>query len=396
MSGGSTIPTEPASRRESRLAFLDGLRGVALVFMVLNHTARWWMDGKMTWPRYHLIWITMTVAAPIFLFLVGFCLPLAVRGGETLGALLRKFGPRGAKIIVWGLLLNALVLPDEPVSAVGVWQILSQMVFHPIETLLPGGVLQTIGVAIVAMAPALWLLRYRAAPAALLSVAVLGYLVFVWRFAAVQSFVTDHRWISLVLFYDFPPWPWLGLPLIGLVLGWSWLRAHRRSVEAGARWLLWLSVAGVGLLAAFVVYDWWAHTPVRFGLSRDFLLNDHRTPRGASLFWVFGVVFVGLGVTYWLMEVKRLRLRWLVVLGQTALFLYFIHQVLVVTLVTQWLKQRVGWPFNNWWKFAIANTVLMLALIGLGWAWREIRPHLRPRFGQRPEIVPAEPSARMN
>ena len=124
-----------------RLAFLDGFRGVALIFMVVNHTARWWMDGRMTWPRYHIIWITLTVAAPTFLFLVGFCLPLAARGGESLGALLRKFGPRGARIIVAGLLLNALVLRDEPWYA--------------------GGVLQTIGLAIVAMAPALWALRYR-------------------------------------------------------------------------------------------------------------------------------------------------------------------------------------------------------------------------------------------
>src|SRR5207302_638196 len=166
--------------------------------------------------------------------LVGFCLPLSLRGApESLGALARKFVPRGVRIIVYGLLLNLLVLRDEPILA--------------------GGVLQTIGLAIIVMTPALWLLRFRAAPVVLLTLAV-------------------------------------------------------------------------------VVYDWWAATPVRIGLARDFLLNRHRTPRGATLFWVFGMLFVSLGATYWVMEVRRLRLRWLVVLGQTALFLYFVHQVIVFVL----------------------------------------------------------------
>jgi len=355
--------------RSARLGFLDGFRGVALIFMVLNHTARWWVDVHMTWPRYHLIWITLTVAAPTFLFLVGFCLPLAVRGGESLGALLRKFVPRGARIFAAGLLLNILVLwHDEPWYA--------------------GGVLQTIGLAIIAMAPALWALRYRWAPGVLLAIAVAGYVAFSVGFAHVEAFAARHPHVAAVLLYDFPPWPWLSLVLIGLVLGASWLAAHRRSPEAGARWLLGLAIAGVVLLAAFVVYDWWAATPVRMGLSRDFLLDRHRTPRGASLFWIFGVLFTGLPLTYWVMEVRRLRLAWLVVLGQTAMFLYFIHQVIVYTLVNQLL----GWRFNAWPSFLLANAVLLVAVAGLGWAWHEIRPRLRGALPGRRSAVPATPT----
>ena len=78
-----------------RLVFLDALRGFALVFMVLNHTARWWQDGKMTWPRYYWIYATMAIAAPIFLFLVGFCLPLSKRhASEHAGAMLWKYAKR--------------------------------------------------------------------------------------------------------------------------------------------------------------------------------------------------------------------------------------------------------------------------------------------------------------
>src|SRR5712664_584686 len=119
---------EPATSAPTRFAYLDGLRGAALIFMVLNHTARWWMDGHMTWSRYHLIYVTLTLSAPVFLFLVGFCLPLSLRSSadapESMGALLRKFAPRGARIVLAGLLLNVLVFPDEPVLSGGVLQMI--------------------------------------------------------------------------------------------------------------------------------------------------------------------------------------------------------------------------------------------------------------------------------
>jgi peptidoglycan/LPS O-acetylase OafA/YrhL len=34
------------------MPFLDGLRAFAIVAMVLNHTARWWIGGSFGWPRY--------------------------------------------------------------------------------------------------------------------------------------------------------------------------------------------------------------------------------------------------------------------------------------------------------------------------------------------------------
>jgi surface polysaccharide O-acyltransferase-like enzyme len=249
-------------------------------------------------------------------------------------------------------------------------------------------VLQTIGLAIIVMAPALWLLRFRHAAPALLALAVLAFLAFVALLPGVEAFVGAHPAAGQVLFYDFPPWPWLSLVLIGLVLGHAWLQAYRRSPAAGARWLAGLAALGVGLLLAFVVYDWWAATPVRLGLSRDFLLNRHRTPRGASLFWVFGMLFVGLGLSYWAMEVRRWRLRWLVVLGQTALFLYFVHQIIVYPLVNQWL----GWRFNGWPGFCLANLALVVVLVGLAWAWREVRPRVRAWRPWSPAPAPATPS----
>src|SRR5690242_19647735 len=219
--------------------------------MVVNHTARAWIGGHMTWSRYALIYVTLSTAAPMFLFLVGFCLPLALRPGEgdRLGRLARHFVPRGARIVVGGLLLNVLVFPDEPVMS--------------------GGVLQTIGLAIIVMVPALWLARWPAGRWALLAVAALGYVTFVAAVPALERFVTRHSRLGLVFFYDFPPWPWLSIVLIGLVLGWIWLRTHEQSPEAGARLIGIGAALGAAMVLAFFLYDAWAATPARFGLHRD-------------------------------------------------------------------------------------------------------------------------------
>ncbi len=68
-------------------------------------------------------------------------------------------------------------------------------------------------------------------------------------------------------------------------------------------------------------------------------------------------------------------MTWLVTLGQTALFLYFIHQLIVLTLVNQHLHLK----FNNWWRYGIANLLLMMLLLGLGRGWIEVKRIYRQR-----------------
>jgi len=49
---------------------------------------------------------------------------------------------------------------------------------------------------------------------------------------------------------------------------------------------------------------------------------------------VLGMLFVLMPAFYYLAEVLRWRMTWLVTLGRTALVLYFIHQLIVLTLVS--------------------------------------------------------------
>src|SRR5215831_6993045 len=218
----------PSAPAHARLVFLDALRGFALIFMVLNHTGRWWQDRIMGWPRYYSVYVTMAIAAPIFLFLVGFCLPLSGSREERRPLpMLWKYAKRGVRLILAGLLLNVLVFPEDPIYS--------------------NGVLQTIGLGIVVGAAASLLLRHRGGRSILLAAAVLFYLSFGWSLDALKAWVTDHERLSRALFFEFPPWPWLSLVIVGLVLGDRWVAQPDR--PARARYMWTMLAVGLGCFA---------------------------------------------------------------------------------------------------------------------------------------------------
>src|SRR5437016_3883024 len=169
-----TLVATPASGRQ---VFLDGFRGLALIFMVLNHTGRWWIERPMGWPRYHLVYLTVTLAAPIFLFLAGFCMPLSflnstVTRGERYVSVAWKYVRRGAQLVVAGWFLNLLVFPDEPLFA--------------------GGVLQTIGLSIIGVTALLPLLGSRAARSVLLAATLGIYTSFALAHPFLRTWVKAH------------------------------------------------------------------------------------------------------------------------------------------------------------------------------------------------------------
>jgi uncharacterized membrane protein len=341
----------------TRLAFLDVLRGVALIVMVVNHTSRWWIDRQMGWSRYWLVYATVTVAAPIFLFLVGFVLPVSFHKNAaelTTPSRLWGYVRRGLQIILAGYLLNLVVFPED--------------------SLLSGGVLQTIGLSIIVMTVLAPLLRYRGGSYALLGVAVGAYLLFLVAHPHLQAWLPQHRLVGLVLFFDYAPWPWMCIVLIGLVLGWWWREVAARGPDAG--FFVRLAVAGGVLMGAAVLAEWrWPSTP-RIGFARDLGLNNHWIPGPITGVWILGTVFVLLSLFYWLCEVRGWRPAWLVMLGQTALMLYFVHQIIAYSLANKWLHVN----FKSWAMFWASNLALVIVCIGLGYAWQAIKSRRRAAY----------------
>jgi len=369
-----------------RLAFLDVFRGVALIVMVLNHTGRWWIGREMGWGRYWLVYGTVTVAAPIFLFLVGFVLPLSLHrhaGNIATWSRLSPYWRRGAQIIAAGILLNVIVFGDINVLSLS-----------PEESPWAGGVLQTIGLAIMVMAPTAALLRWRGGRPALLGVAVVAYLLFLVAYEPLKTWLPKHPVIALTLFLDYPPWPWLCIVLLGLVLGWWWRDVAARGPDAPFFRNLAL-VGGVLVVLAVVGELVWPSFP-HIGFTRDRVLNHHWIPAPITTVWILGTVFLMLAFFYWLCErrgwrpdshnvVSSLTSRWLVVLGQTALMLYFVHQVIAYTLLGErGLPFSVQLNFHRWWEFWLANAALVAACVVLGYGWQAIKARRTARRSSSP------------
>lgn len=341
-----------------RLGFLDALRGLALILMVQNHTSRDWMDSTMGWGRYYLVYGSLLLPAPIFLFLVGFCLPISYHRRPEPLPLARTaaaYFRRGIVIVGAGYLLNALVTPEQPV-----WK---------------GGVLQTIGLAIIVLGPVLPWLRRRAGRWSLIALALLLYLSFVGSLPGLVRWAGAHPVVSRAVFNDFPPWPWLAAAIIGLVLGWTWLDARARGDDDERRFFVRVAAVGAACLVAYLAWEWWIPTTPRFGFPRDFALNGHWTPRGMTTLLIIGGVACLLSLAYWLMERMRYELRWLVILGQTALMLYVVHQLIELSLVNKLLGIR----FNNWPIYWIANAAFVVLLVYLGRAWLDIKARMQRR-----------------
>lgn len=333
-----------------RLAYLDAARGVALVLMVVNHTARYWLsDDLARWP---LIYVTTSAAGPSFLLLVGFVLPLSYRASPHP---LRRAIQRAAVLFTAGYVVNIVLSPQQP--------------------LLGSNVLHTIGVAVL-IAPLArpWLGR------SLGRYATAGfggglYASFVLLFEPITAWLGGHPLAASLFFYDFAMWPWLGLVFLGLALGAAAADLHEPSLRASFHARLGLT-AGI-LAAAALAAEWWWPAASRLEFTHDLLVTNHWLPRGASVAWVLAWALTTVAACFYLVERRGLALRPLVIVGRTALFLYVAHHIIVVTLV-----QRVlGVTFRTWPSYWLATALLVGVLVALGTAWLAVRrgPRVRMR-----------------
>ncbi len=132
-------------------------------------------------------------------------------------------------------------------------------------------------------------------------------------------------------------------------------------------------------MAGALAWDLTVGVSPALGFKRDFILNGYWTPRGATTAWIVGAVLATLAATRWLFEVRGLRAGWLVLLGQAAFMIYFVHQLIVLTLV----HEMLGVTMTRWSIFWGANAALIVGLWGLARVWVPRRAALKQALRAR-------------
>lgn len=335
-----------------RLFYLDVLRGLAILFMVIDHAYDWWLDaaGQTTfWGRYSEF--IGTLAAPLFMFLVGTALALSVtKVGHVPGNrwnVLRNLVRRGLLIFLWGYLLNLLVFYNG----------------ENYQDLYAIDILHIIGVSIWLTIPMLWLPTPLVVAAYLLLV-FLGQTADVWTLPDwLDTFLTGQ---SYIINY-FPLAHWLPFVYLGHAYG-QVIRSGQHIVR------IKLALIALGLLSLLLIPlvnpDWgYQHPKPMFVLFSIMVI-----------FWLIVIVW------YWTERLARRDLisRSLQLMGKTSMMLYIFHH-----LVGYRLFYLFGWVHGRSWRgehgvFApyqatglLLGLILLMILVSRWWLIKRSNPLLK-------------------
>ena len=322
------MPTVPqASPSAQRLLSIDALRGLVILFMLLDHVRETFflhrqvadpMSIDSTEP---LLFLSRTLAhlcAPVFVLLTGLSAYLygeKYQGKRDVSAFLFK---RGLFLVVLELTLVNFAwtfqLPPSVIYLQVIWAIGLSMIALAALVWLPRPVLLLLAIGIIAGHNLLDTLHFAAGSALHVPWAILH----------------DRGWIefsdSLRLRTSYPVLPWIGVIALGYCIG-PWF-ARCASAAVRQRYLL---LAGVGALLGFVALrllngygeaQWVAHDhPVQTLMS---FFNITKYP--PSL--LFLTLTLGVGLLL-LLAFERVRQgKWIAVLavfGAAPMFFYLLH-----------------------------------------------------------------------
>jgi uncharacterized membrane protein len=307
----------------SRLAYIDWMRGLACVLMFQTHCYDSWLGGDARKSTFFM-WSQLggTLPAPLFLFLAGISFALVtdkLRQKEVAaGEIARTTIRRGAEILGLGLLFRlqeyAIAFPWAP------W-----------TDLLRVDVLNTIGISMMLMGVACWMVLSRArtraavgtmAVAIALGISLVTPLVWTtwrprWLPWPIESYINGVHNLGAPQAWLFPIFPWTAFAFAGLAVGFflqsDWARRLGGAAFAVA------GSGGVGLIflsrwldawpqQIYAVYDYWHTSPefflFRVGLLLVILAAVYAWCRWGAGLWGFSPV---------------------VQLGQTSLLVYWVH-----------------------------------------------------------------------
>jgi len=338
----------PLLTTDGRIRFLDIARGLAIVFMVMQHVQLLFAvdSGEDSALGAAFLLLGTAPAAPVFMVAMGFLFGSSTRTGVRSGVV------RGLQLFALGYALNLLrfVLPlvvqgdPQAIEAFGgTWW----GAFFEID------ILQLAGLSLIVLGP---VKRYGRDPRLVLALAIAVAIIspLLWGVGG-GHVLLDPLW-GAGDWVSFPLFPWLAYPLLGLSLaGFTaratsatrlmrvWALAGAVAVLAGAA-LVVLAPAGAGILAFGDYY--------RSGLPVQLLLA--------------GFVLLWLPLLWWLDRRLAWRAvpRYLTSLSRNITAVYLIQWALI-----GWLAIGLGVFDQPSWVAALLGVPILVAshLLALGY-----------------------------
>lgn len=343
-----------------RLAYLDWLRGAAVLIMLEAHTLdAWTRPDDRTGTAFAWGVILGGMGAPLFLFLAGLSIPLAIesriRRGRTPSEAAASVRRRGWQIFGLAFLFRLQSFVLSPGS--------------PALSLLKVDVLNVMGPAIV-LGALLWALgRTVLQRATMLSAAAAAFTLVTPGVRAsdaigrlpdvVEAYLRPLGGLSTFTFF-----PWAGFVPAGAVAGLVIARTAGTGKDIRA-------IAGCGLVGAALA---------AVGYAASFFPS----PFAGSSFWTSSPAFFCLRVglltasiwAAWLWWRRpRLLTIWspIRVLGESSLFVYWIHVEMVYGLLSQPIRRRLPLAGTAVGFFLLAGLLLLLVLAKNRWMSRQGR-----------------------
>jgi uncharacterized membrane protein len=352
------------SSAQSRLAYIDWMRGLACVLMFQTHCYDSWLGGDARRSTFFMCsQLGGTLPAPLFLFLAGISFALVVdklrQKGLPAGQIARATIRRGAEIFGLGLLFRL----QEYLIAWG---------WAPWSDLFRVDILNTIGLSMMLMGVVCWMvLRFNfkahvraalslAATATGMTISLLTPLLWTslspnWLPWPLESYINGVHNLGEPQAWLFPVFPWTGFAFIGLATGFLLVTDKARTL--GTVTFVLVGASGIGLI---YLARWLDARPTQLYRSYDFW---HTSPN-------FFLIRVGLLLG--ILAAIYLWCRWgagqwgfspLIQLGQTSLLVYWVHIEFVYGRLSILPKRSVDIRTASFGLLAIFLSMLLLSVL---------------------------------